>query len=1003
MKVPEFKKRTAKEIREQLHRLAKTYTPEWRFDPQNPDAGTALALICEEMQEETEQKYAQAAYKNMLEFFRTVHTSLKPSVPAAGYASFGLVNQEVEGAELYRGTKLLGNAGTDNGEDVVFETVNDLYVSPFEVEDVYQVFPSEDGIYHAYSRESAEEGEGLPFALFKGRGENEQRHVLYLSHDYVFYMEREGRIFLKLLGEDKSPLSPESLAAFTDGQRIEYAYSTESGFEPFARVEVKNGTAALYKAAWQPQAAMEEREGRASYWIRITCKRIEDMDELSLCRIHLMSQGEGICPEIIVAGGTEQETREYLPFGEQMGLYEEVYFASRQALSQKGARISLKFRMNFLKIPSETYGQKEIDWKLIMRREDFIPDPEFDITIAEVVWEYFNGQDWRRLPGSGAYKDIFSPSYGTMGRLVEVAFPCPEDMEPILVQSRHSCYIRARILKMNNVFCWNGQYFPPVLSNTEFSYSYPEPGPVPDMAVTMNNKEKRVYKKETLLDERQILVPFYKIREEHDCVYAGLSHALDRGPVRIFLELLEREPSEEESGLLKLEYFNGQGFRELPALDGTGGFRRSGILTLPGSPDFAKHSLFGKERYWVRIKNTDRRLCPFILSLHKNTTEILAVETKEDVRFFIEPNQKNAAFVLPDKNIHEVKVWVKESREGTAGERKSILADYETREREVENGTKRELWVCWKERESFASSGPEDRHYVIDKNEGILTFSDGIQGKIPDSGQEETIWVRYRCGGGREGNLPAGGIQRMSETVGYINRVTNPRPAFGGSDMEQADSAVLRRSRELRHRGRAVTPNDYEALAMEAAGNIARVKCLPNCTETGAHQPGHITLTVLPEGFGKNQESFEDVKQKCFSYFKDKVPEFLISGDMLHIRRPDLVELIIKAQIYVKDSNQILDTRRRVLENLEQWLNPFTGNFHRRGWEIGEVPNSMKILHLLRRTEGVSQVGGLRILAVISEQGRTREADLEELEEMKFAVAAGGRYEIDMMLGGTAE
>lgn len=74
------------------------------------------------------------------------------------------------------------------------------------------------------------------------------------------------------------------------------------------------------------------------------------MSELEFADIRLTSEAHRTVPDVTFAGGIEQRG-EYLPFGEQMGLYEEVYFSSEQALSQKNAQITLSFRMNFLADP----------------------------------------------------------------------------------------------------------------------------------------------------------------------------------------------------------------------------------------------------------------------------------------------------------------------------------------------------------------------------------------------------------------------------------------------------------------------------------------------------------------------------------------------------------------------------------------------------------------------------------------------------------------------------
>lgn len=110
-----------------------------------------------------------------------------------------------------------------------------------------------------------------------------------------------------------------------------------------------------------------------------------------------------------------------------------------------------------------------------MKRADFIPDPEYDIGISEVIWEYYNGNDWRKLPESDRYAAVFQASSDQLEKKTEITFICPEDLAPVLVQSVEGRYIRVRILKMNNLYRWNGQYITPVLRDTGFEYRYHEP------------------------------------------------------------------------------------------------------------------------------------------------------------------------------------------------------------------------------------------------------------------------------------------------------------------------------------------------------------------------------------------------------------------------------------------------------------------------------------------------------------------------------------------------
>jgi len=58
----------------------------------------------------------------------------------------------------------------------------------------------------------------------------------------------------------------------------------------------------------------------------------------------------------------------------------------------------------------------------------------------------------------------------------------------------------------------------------------------------------------------------------------------------------------------------------------------------------------------------------------------------------------------------------------------------------------------WKQVQSFAKSGPEDRHYLAETIGGKTTirFGDGTRGAVPRSGS--TIEAGYKTGHGASGN-----------------------------------------------------------------------------------------------------------------------------------------------------------------------------------------------------------------------------------------------------------
>ncbi|MEG1585143.1 MAG: baseplate J/gp47 family protein, partial [Anaerovorax sp.] len=189
-------------------------------------------------------------------------------------------------------------------------------------------------------------------------------------------------------------------------------------------------------------------------------------------------------------------------------------------------------------------------------------------------------------------------------------------------------------------------------------------------------------------------------------------------------------------------------------------------------------------------------------------------------------------------------------------------------------------WRKWQEVSDFALSGPDDRHYMVDRNLGMVMFANNKNGKIPDSGARETICINYNTGGGNIGNLGPDMVNRMNLNIGFINTVTNPQVTSGGCDIETVEESVLRSAASLKHRYRGVTAKDYETLAFEATRNIKKAKCFAGYDERGEKAPGSVTLAVLQKDFNGGRSYFGAVKEQVQKYISER-----ISGDIADLDR----------------------------------------------------------------------------------------------------------------------
>ncbi len=115
------------ELLERIQEYAKSFTPEWNFYPEQPDAGAALGLIFAEQILENMEKYHTLGeyYQEEFNIFMP-DLSRKPPKPASATVLVKLVEHTVPGIFLQEKTRFLAQ-----GEDteIVFESCAPRYLT----------------------------------------------------------------------------------------------------------------------------------------------------------------------------------------------------------------------------------------------------------------------------------------------------------------------------------------------------------------------------------------------------------------------------------------------------------------------------------------------------------------------------------------------------------------------------------------------------------------------------------------------------------------------------------------------------------------------------------------------------------------------------------------------------------------------------------------------------------------------------------------------------------
>jgi predicted phage baseplate assembly protein len=307
-------------------------------------------------------------------------------------------------------------------------------------------------------------------------------------------------------------------------------------------------------------------------------------------------------------------------------------------------------------------------------------------------------------------------------------------------------------------------------------------------------------------------------------------------------------------------------------------------------------------------------------------------------------------------------------------------------------------WQEWREVSSFARSAQADQHIVIDRVGGVVMFGPAIRepdgevryyGAVPPKGAPIRI-PEYRTGGGRRGNVARGLLEVQRDPIPFINRVTNRRPATGGVDGESVADAAIRGPLQLRTRDRAVTVEDYEYLAREAAPDVVRVRCVPVPDD-----PGAVRLLVVPTVTDTIALEFSELRPSddTLARIATRLDVRRCLGARISVEPPFYQGVTVVARLRPKPRTSGESLQARAVDALNTYLNPVVGGPEGRGWPFGRPVQSGEVFAVLQRVPGVDVVEEVLMFGadpVTGERGRP----VQRIELPPHALVVSYRHQV---------
>ncbi len=370
----------------------------------------------------------------------------------------------------------------------------------------------------------------------------------------------------------------------------------------------------------------------------------------------------------------------------------------------------------------DSRGRKEIIAAIKERARSFTPEwnpnehePDIAVALALASAEMFEGTI-KKINGLPLKNQIAFYNMRSM------TFVCPEDISPVFAGAKEGYFIRARILKAENLYKLKGNFLSPFIRDLSFDYSYENDGCGIDGITSSNCLEEKTYDRR--MDEE--FVPFYNTGTKNRMVYLGFNTPPENGPLRCLWDI--KEDPLAKGAELGWQYLSGCGWKALNMVDETNRFTTVGLTIFLDNHGFVKKTLFGEELYWMRISDKSNSYrdgsaaFPVIKSITPNTVRAKNTDSHHEEYFAMNVYTENAVFSLSSGNILDIEVYVNEFL--TISDAEFARLEKEGRLISVtdEAGIRTEAWVKWEEAGTFVDADKTSRCYIVDRSAGAVSF-----------------------------------------------------------------------------------------------------------------------------------------------------------------------------------------------------------------------------------------------------------------------------------------
>jgi len=897
---------------------------------------------------------------------------------------------------------------------VLFETERSIGLASGRLVELRSLWPGRDQSIDHLPALAA----GQPFQPWKLSDLEDMPHHLYLAHGTLLALSGESHVAVEIELSQGAAEPLDSIWEYWDGKVWRPFMNTVAACDR-ETAEREDSTARFRQTGTVhlltecAEARRTTVAGTENFWVRARLTEpllpdpaalLPEVEQINLSTVITRRVGwadvatndppeiaGGFLPDKAIADGDEVDlSKPFYPFGLQPQPGSVFYFSSEEAFTKPAANLQVLFV------------------RTATPQDELRADNESPLD-HRVAWEYWNGREWAAIPGfaDDPERDPADLDPSPQDATGTVTLTVPGDLQPTTVADVEARWMRVRLVSggfgfkkevtwtdtgsgtnVTNKFTYVVSQ-PPAISSLRLGYAWTFGPFAPERVLTFNDFQYTDRTDEAVWPGRTFQ-PFTPPADVTPALYLGFDKPLPVDALGIFFDI-EEDRAETLGPALFWEHWDGGAWRALRVDDETRRLRLPGLVSLIGPQGSQPLARFGTARSWLRVRLREDGPPgePTIRGVFPNATWAVQQQTVVDDPIGASSGLPNQVFafrqipVLPGERIEVRELagpragveWRIVALELFPGDQRAIreveaLLGREGSATDVEYGPLRlrrdrnkqvtEVWVLWQGREHLLRSGPNDRHYVLERSRGRLQFGDATAGKVPPSGAA-ILARRYQTGGGSIGNLPARAISQLQGSIAGVDSVANPVAAEGGADAETLDALRARGPSTLRHRGRGSSVTDLATVAREASSAVAVASVVPARSVDGRRHPGHVTLVIVPASPDPRPWPSFGLRERVRSYVEARAEATLTGLGRIDVTGPAYVPVDVDATIVARDPTEAGAVEQRARATLARLLHPLTGGPEGTGWQPGRDVYLSDLAAVLGRVDGLDYVDQLAI------------------------------------------